>query len=554
MKRSRRGNSYNIVPTVNMRRSAFDLSHGNTTTLNVGELVIIDNFEVLPGDTFKMKSTHFERVSSSFLRPVMDNLFIDQHWFFVPYRLLYDKFVNVMGENTQSAWVDDEDYEIPSLPEFECVSGSVADMLGIPVGTIPEGVSPLPFRAFAKIYDDWFRDQNVIDPMHLQVGEVAESETPNGNAWSPNNYTGMPPKVAKFHDYFTSCLPSPQRGNPVAIPLGRTAGLVSTGDAAEFYYNDDDATLPVSLRYLPDIGQGPGDQHGVLGGVYPGDDDVWYGVTYGNQGSDVPGIEVDLTGATGATINDLRFAFQYQKMLETLARSGSRYCELLTAFFGVNNPDARLQRSEYLGGSRTPLNIQQVAQTAPTSLDDNSNYVGELGAYSMSTGSSRFTKSFTEHGIVIGVACIRQHHTYQQGLEKKFTRHKRTDFYWSTFANIGEQPVFQEQIFVDGETPFKDVAFGYQEAWAEYRHLPSTVTRGMRTASGTDLDVWHFADNYSNAPELSKEFIEETPQWVDRTLPVGSTNLPQFMLNCYFNLKAYRVMPLYSVPGLIDHH
>lgn len=565
--------SFSQAPVIKHSRSRFDLSHPVKTSANVGDLVPFDVQEVYAGDTFKVRTACVSRLASQFLKPVMDNLFLDVYYFFVPSRILYDKFKNIFGENTESAWANTIEYEVPTVPAGTQVpEKSVGDYLGLPTfAPLSEDVNVLPFRAFAKIYEDWFRDQNNISPMHIQTGEIAQSESFNNQPWAPNNYFGRLPKVAKMHDYFTSCLPAPQKGNAVDLPLVGNAPV--TGDVI---------IPPTTLNTRSNIAKFSDERPLVFGASSLLDTNAQYALnmvnTYGQAapsgevsvnvsepgspaGSFIIGtnletngtlattnLQADLSGVSAATVNDLRFAFQYQKMLERDARSGTRYVEYLLSHFGVSAGDYRLQRSEFLGGRRTPISIHQVTQT--TGAGSASSPLADVGAYSLSNGISRYTKGFTENGYVIGVFCIRQFHTYQQGIEKFWTRKKRTDFYDPVFSHIGEQPVYKTELFASAE---KGVPFGYSEAWADLRTRPARVTAQMRSNSADSYDFWHFADVYENAPVLSEAFINETPQFVDRAITVSSSVSDQFLLDFYINNIAYRVMPTYSIPSLIDH-
>lgn len=556
--------TFSNTPVIRHSRSRFDLSHGVKTTANVGTLYPFELQEVYAGDTFKVKTACVTRLTSQFFRPVMDNLFLDVYYFFVPSRLLYDKYVNIMGENTESAWANTVDYDVPQVPlgvnsvRPLVSSQTVADYLGLPVGSLSRDVSILPFRAFAKIYNEWFRDQNNVAPMHIQTGESTESERLNNNAWSPNNYTGQLPKVARMHDYFSSCLPSPQKGEAVDLPLAQDFPDVPVRTAVR-----DNPVIsgnyPLHVKVSP------------LNSVPTGGYNLSFNHTFGNNSvGEVVGVTSTTAdrGSTfiypsnlvantsslelnSVTVNDLRFAFQYQKMLERDARGGTRYVEYLASHFGVSAGDYRLQRSEFLGGKRSPISITQVTQT--TGSDNEDAPLGQVGAFSLSNSRSRFTKGFVEHGYVIGVFCIRQFHTYQQGIERFWTRSVRTDFYDPVFANIGEQPVYQSELYGIGST-VNDAPFGYNEAWADLRYRPSHITGQMRTGVTNSLDIWHFGDVYNNAPTLTPTFIEETPDFVDRAITVKSTVQDQFILDFYIQNIAYRPLPTYSVPSLIDHN
>lgn len=548
-----RNSVFNDVPVIRHSRSRFDLSHSVKTSGNVGTLYPYDVQEVYAGDTFKIDTAFVSRLASQFIRPVMDNLFIDVYHFFVPSRLLYDKYVNIFGENTESEWANTVEYSVP-LVNGTVSPGSVGDYLGLPVNMPLKNISVLPFRAFAKVYNEWFRDQNNISPMHVQTGELVSSETFNSNAWAPNNYFGQLPKVAKFHDYFTSALPAPQKGNAVDIPVQfgtdvpviasssdvhNMGGTVRLGSIAR---QPGDTFVPLGLYNI----DSESTNSSTLGGIVPNSDvasTIPMPINFSNLFAQTSALD-----ATGITVNDLRFAFQYQKMLERDARSGSRYVEYLSSHFGVQAGDYRLQRSEFLGGRRTPISIHQVTQT--TGSGSTSSPLGEVGAFSLSNGRSRFTKSFTENGYVVSVFCIRQHHTYQQGVERFWNRSKRVQFYDPVFSHIGEQPIYKTELYGSSDS---DEVFGYNEAWADLRYRPNRISGQMRSGVTNSLDVWHFADNYSNAPTLNEQFINETPDYVDRAITVDSDDQNQFILDFYVRNIAYRTLPTYSVPSLIDH-
>lgn len=547
---------FNTVPTIHASRSRFDLSFDHKMSGSVGTLYPCYLQEIYPGDTFSCKANIVTRLTSTYLRPVMDNLFLDMYFFFVPSRLCYDKWQEVFGENRESAWAQQDEVLVPTATSGTIASKSVGDYLGLPVGTIPAGVNILPFRAFALIYDEWFRDENLCEPMLVQKGSRTTSEKYNNNDWGPGNYFGKLPKVAKFHDLFTSSLPSTQKGTDVTVPLGNLAKVVPMGDpmvtedSQKYMHNfgsgnfiglTSNQTADMFLKTYNRSGTG---FHKVMGEV---------NITPGDR-ADIIGwnLYADLAHAEGGlNVPEIRYAFQLQKILERSARAGTRYTEYILSAFGVQSPDSRLQRPEYLGGKRMPLSVQQAVQ----SVRGADNELGALGGFSLSNNVCGYSKGFVEHGFVVGVMCIRQHHTYQQGIPKLFQRHSRFDYYDPILANISEQPVYRSEIFCDETSvTLDDTVFGYQEAWYDLRSRPSTIAGDMRSASSTSLDIWHYGDDYSVAPTLSQAFIEETPAFVDRTIAVKSTALDQFIFDIYYQQSAVRCLPTYSIPGLVDHH
>lgn len=549
----------NILPDVKKPRSKFDLSHRVLTSFNTGDLVPLDFTEVLPGDTFNGHVSGVIRATSSFIKPVMDNAYMDIFHFFVPLRLLYNDYERVFGNPNPSAY---EDNDLAEIPHFEtnqtCYPGSVSDYImyagetetetsgTYSVDSVGKGASILPFRAFALIYDQWFRNQNTVDEMYVQKGEIAESETLNNNPWSPNNYMGRLPKVKKKADYFVACLPQPQKGQPVALPFSDSSIPVAISSSA-----------PLQLRFPASTG-GDATTRANLFSSYntnqlnlsPLADEPVIGSGAGYYNYGLVGVG-DLTNATLTNVNDLRFAFQYQKMLERDSRFGSRINEFILGAFGVSSPDARLQFTEFLGGGRIPISITQVAQTSQSTSDSP---LGGVAGFSVSVGHSRYSKGFTEHGYVFTVGCVRTLHTYSQGIQKTFSRLRREDFYDPLFNNLGEQPVYRSEIYAKGEDGLKDNVFGYNEAWADYRYAPSRITGQMRTNIQNSLDIWHFGDKFANAPVLSSDFTNETSVNMDRTLSVPSESIDNFICDLSFKVSAIRVMSPYSIPGLIDHH
>lgn len=543
-------NNFSSVPNINISRSKFTARYHHKTSFNMGKLIPFDVIEVLPGDTFKLKMNEVCRISSALIRPIMDNLFLDVYYFFVPNRLSYNKWAQVMGENNEGHWIPAKEVTVPTFQFGEVKQGTIADYFGLPINqyighTLKEPkVSILPFNAYALIWNEFFRDQNNQDPVQL-----VHTSKSFGNAnynWTPNNYANAyPAPVCKLHDYFTSALPAPQKGEAVKFSLVGDAPVVDGGGNNLFtlknYGNVPSGSTALAFGNL--VGQR--DVVGLVpsSGTTLSDGDLQPQFSLKAQTSDM----------TVANVNDLRFAFQLQKMLEKDARGGTRYREYLQSHFGVTSPDSRMQVPEFLGGARLPVSIEQVEQTTP---GEGANTVGQVGAYSLSNGRSGFTKGFVEHGFVIGVLCVRQHHTYQQGIEKFWTRKKRTDFYDPVFANIGEQPIYQSELFYDNSetADYSNTVFGYQEAWADYRYKPSRVSGELRSTATNTMDIWHLGDKYANAPILGNQFISETTEYLDRALAVPSTTANQFIIDIYTENEMIRPMPVYSVPGLIDHH
>ena len=538
---------FNTVPTIKHSRSRFDLSHSHKTAINAGDLVPFLVQEIYPGDSFDIDSKAVVRATSAFLKPVMDDCFLDMFYFFVPNRLVDNRWQAVMGENTRSNWAPAGTTQAPTVTVSASVAvGSIADYMGIPAGMTfsssnPPVINLYPFRAFALIWNDWFRDENVSPPMSIQKGSTAVSEAINANSWSVTNYTGMPPKVAKVHDYFTSALPEPQKGNaqsivgtqlyPVVPVSVATGNLVANQTKVVVAGPSTPVSTPVALATSPTTS--------YLAASTPAATPTSTFLGFDN---------LFARNDQGISVNDLRLSVQLQKQLERDARSGSRYIEYIRAAFGVDAGDYRLQRPEFLGGSRNPISIQQVPQTSQGTTESP---LAELGAYSLSMGSARAKKGFVEHGFVIGVMCVRQYHTYQQGVERFWRRRNRVDYYDPVFQSIGEQPIYQNELYA---LSANDAVFGYQEAWADLRYRPNRVSGKMRSTVTDSLDIWHFGDEYSSAPVLNQAFINETPQFIDRTLAVPSTAEPQFILDIRINEYATRCLPTYSIPSLLDHH
>lgn len=541
-----------LNPTnLDISRSKFNRNHSLKTSFNVGDVVPFYVDEVLPGDTFQLKTSLVARMQT-LITPMMDNIYLDTYFFFVPNRLTWQHWKEFNGENTQSSWYPSVEYSVPQLTAPASAGwsvGTLADYFGIPTGVSGLSVNALPFRAYALIMNEWFRDENLSDPLSVPVDDATVVGVNTGNYITDVAKGGLPFKAAKYHDYFTSCLPAPQKGPDVLIPGGTGANVpvvpleaevssdLLTGQVYKARQSDGTAMTGNAAIYFQRGTQSGFDMQ--TGGVSqtPIISNLW---------------AVGDSSLASATINQLRLAFQIQKLYERDARGGTRYIEILKSHFGVTSPDARLQRPEYLGGNRIPININQVVQSSATATEGTP--LGDTAAFSLTTDThGDFIKSFVEHGFIIGVMVARYDHTYQQGLERFWSRKDRFDYYWPVFANIGEQAVLNKEIYAQGNEK-DDEVFGYQEAWADYRYKPSRVTGEMRSSAPTSLDVWHLADEYTQLPTLSDSWIREDKSNVDRVLAVTSNVSNQMFADIYVQCEATRPMPVYSIPGLIDHH
>lgn len=513
---------FSQIPRADIQRSSFNRSHSYKTTLDSGYLVPFFIDEVLPGDTFNLKATLFGRLTTPAV-PFMDNMYLETFFFFVPNRLVWDNWQKFNGEQKNPG--DSTDFLIPTLEAGKHEVGSIADYFGIPTGVSLDKINALPFRAYNLIYNEWFRDENLQDSL----------EVPTGDGPDPINKYNLV-RRGKRHDYFTSCLPWPQKGPGVELPLGSTANLNGTLSVPGGSYTLNVNNNGNALSHNPNW-------------TWQNGSSVNPTITVPTNSIDMSksGVTVDLSSATAITINSLRQAFQLQKLYERDARGGTRYTEILRAHFGVISPDARLQRPEYLGGSSTRININPVQQTSAT---DATSPQGNLAAYGvLGDKVNGFTKSFVEHGYIIGLVNVRADLTYQQGLNRMWSRQTRFDYYWPALAHLGEQAVLNKEIYAQG-TVDDDKVFGYQERWAEYRYFPSQITGKFRSTYAQSLDVWHLAQEFAELPKLNAEFIVDNPP-VARVLAVQ--NEPQIFLDCYFSLSCVRPMPIYSVPGLVDH-
>ncbi|WNK13122.1 MAG: major capsid protein [Microvirus sp.] len=516
-----------MIPRAEIPRSSFAIQKAHKTTFDAGYLVPVYCAEVLPGDTFNLQMTAFARMATPIF-PVMDNATLSSFFFFVPYRLLWTHWVNFQGEQANPA--DSVSYTIPQMvcPASGYVHGTVHDYFGLPtVGQLAAAAtvshSALPLRAYNKVFFDWFKDENLQNAPVLALGDGPDPST-----------DCVLLRRGKRKDYFTGALPWPQKGPSVSMPLGARADVkwnTLTGTPG----SNNQFAVPAT------------DAGSIMG--------AGYSTTIGGARTLMPNttstMYADLSTATAATINQIRQAFQVQRLLERDARGGTRYTESLLARFGVQNPDFRLQRSEYLGGGVTPVNINPVGQTSATGLTGATTPLGTLSAVGTVLAHGHgFSQSFTEHGIVIGLVCIDADLTYQQGLARFWSRSTRYDFYEPVFAMLGEQAILNKEIYVRGDAN-DALTFGYQERWAEYRYDPSMITGFFRSTDATPLDSWHWAQKFTALPVLDTTFIQSNPP-ISRTLAVTSTGY-QFIFDSFFNVQAARPLPMYSVPGMIDH-
>lgn len=508
--------SFSQAAVANIQRSRFRRPSSHKTTFDANKLIPVFVDEVLPGDTFSLTASHFARLATP-IKPSMDMLNMDMHYFFVPNRLVWENWERFMGQQDNPD--DTIDYLVPTLdvviPNVDDHTNSIFDYMGVPwvggAGASLE-VNALPFRAYNLIWNEWYRDQNLQDSVPV----------PLGDSDALSNYDLL--YRNKKHDYFTAALPFPQKGEPVTLPLGSQAPIFGTESGPK-----------------ASVGDESGNNIGL--GFY-----TTSNTTSALSGHNVePNLFADLTNATSATINQLRQAFQLQRFLERDARGGTRYIEIIKSHFGVTNPDFRLQRPEYIGGIHSDIEMTTIAQTNETGQTTPQ---GNLAAMATSFDSKRvFNKSFTEHGFIIGVASVYAPNTYQQGLNRMWSRQTRLDYYWPAFAHLGEQAILNKEIYATGAAD-DELAFGYQERYAEYRYMPSRISGEFRSTASTPLDVWHYAQEFSNLPLLNDEFIRNDAP-VSRNIATPSE--PQFLADFNFDLVCVRPMPMYGTPGFIDH-
>lgn len=547
-------------------RSKFDRSHQLLTTINEGDLVPIYCDEVLPGDTAKVHLNGLIRMSTP-IYPIMDNCYMDTYFFFVPCRLLWEHWENMFGENDTNYWAEKTEYSTPTCTiggKSGIKNGTIGDYFGLPTEVKNAiKVNALPARAYAMIYNEWFRDENLEPPLMLgykksDKGGIADDAAIHGTAAAnyPSatvetneavTYSRKPAKAGKFHDYFTSCLPSPLKSDPVEISLTGNApvGMYKNQELTEYgtaggkntiFFNED----KIIDSFVPGI---TNNQSGKRLSQVVGSSSSTTHV------ADVAYLGADMNAVSGVSIQDLRMAIALQHIFEADARNGTRYREFLSGTWGVTSPDSRLQIPEYIGGQRIAINVNQVVQTSQTD-PKTGQALGNTAAYSLTTCSKQMVDyAATEYGFIIGLAVVRVEHSYQQGLATKWTRGGRFTYYDPRLAALGEQPVYNREIYAQGTDEDNEI-FGYQEAWADYRYKPSYVTGEMRSNYQTSLDAWHYADDYDALPHLSAEWIQEGTQNIDRTIAVKSAKSHQFLCDFYFTEDWYREMPIYSIPGI----
>lgn len=549
------------LPQANIKRSKFNRPQSYKGTCNFSEIIpVYVDTDIMPGDTVSLDMGSVIRLTTPIF-PTMDNAYVDFVAFFVPHRLVWNHWKEFWGENNSTYWEQPVEYTIPytTSPTGGWDKGSLADYMGIPTKVAGITVNSLAFRAYCKIYEDWWRDENLKQPAFYNIDDTNLTGKNVDGSYDYVTYTQLgaaPLKAAKFHDRFTSALPAPQKGPSVTVPLGSGAPVyadnsydnrsIMAGTVKHAYWNGTAWTdiTTTTDTYI--------DADAMLKGLA--------GTNTGGAPVAPINLMADLRNATAATINQLRQAYAVQRYLEAIARSGSRYIEIIKGIFGITSPDARLQRSEYIWGTRQPINIDQVLQTSST---DSTSPQGNTAAFSCTVaGENAFTKSFTEHGTLMILMCLRHHISYQQGLNPMWSRRKRTDWYVPQFANLGEMPIYNREIYAQGPSAvnpstgkaYDDEVFGYQEAWSELRYNTDIVVGAFRSNVSGSLDAWHYADYYNSLPTLGSAWIDADKSNIDRTLAVPSSTEDQVIFDIFFDFNYTRPLPMYSIPQISDHY